>query len=432
MRVPTQYGGEMRLTVRANVVVFSMWALLGFGDAVAQEGKPQEGVDHPSEHAAMDEEQLPVVRADIDVVGALPKTPAVTTLEAEELHAGPPRDAGDLLRVAPGVSSGRMGGHGLDPRVRGLGESSVRVLVDGAEIHGGCPNRMDPPSSFAAAESYDNLRVVRGVQTLRYGTAPGTVLFERDPIRFTDDSWWRASMSTVGGTNNDGPALGFNAAVGSSKISLQAAADRLKMDSYSDGNGDQVASAFDSRNGTLTLGWTPDDLTAISLSYEVNRTRDALYAGAGMDSPYSDGNTLRFKLRRSSGSGLLGDVSADLYISEVEHLMDNYSLRPLTAPMAMSAPSTSDSTGGRFWSDLHVSPRFEFTVGIDVARNDRNALRFAGPNPDAVAMLQSVLWPDVDLGQDGLFIEGSHPVGEGRAAEVRAEGRPAHRFCRGR
>ncbi len=369
-------------------------------------------VDLSTEHTEDPADPLPVVSAKIDVVGALPQTPAITVLASDQLHSGNAKDAGDLLRSAPGVSSGRMGGHGLDPRVRGLGESSIRVLIDGAEIHGGCPNRMDPPSSYAAMESHDSVTVLRGVQTLRFGSAPGTVLFERQPVRFLDDGWWRVNADAVAGTYNDGPALGINASFGNSKVSISVAADRLKMDNYSDGDGEEVASSFDSRNASLSLGWTPDELTSLSLSYEANRTDDALYAGAGMDSPFSDNDAMRLKFRRGATSGFLGEMSADVYWSAVEHLMDNYSLRPWTAPMAMSAPSTSDSTGGRFWTDLRVSPRVDLTVGMDMARNNRLAQRFAGANPDNVTMLQSVLWPEVDLATTGLFVEGLYRVGD--------------------
>jgi iron complex outermembrane receptor protein len=362
------------------------------------------------ETTALDDAQptppIPVVRADIEVFGKIPKNPAVTTLEATQLRNGQSRDAGDLLRNATAVSSGRMGGHGLDPRIRGLGESSIRVLIDGAEIHGGCPNRMDPPSSFAAAESYDEVVVVRGVQTLRYGTAPGTVLFERLPVRFFDNGWWRVFANAVAGTNNDGPALGISAAVGSSKFSFEASGDRLKMDSYSDGNGEEVASAFASLNGAVALGWTPDVLTSIRLSYELNRTVDALYGGAGMDSPESETDAIRLRFRRDAGNGMIGQIRGDLYWTDVSHVMDNYSLREWTATMAMSAPSTSKSTGGRLWVDIHPTESFELSTGVDLAHNDRQALRFAGPNPDNVSMLQSVLWPDVDLEQNGLFVEG--------------------------
>jgi iron complex outermembrane receptor protein len=395
------------IAVATMVLCLAVTPLTGFAEDEQQAQEEKNTVGESSLNAA----PLPVVRADIEVFGKFTKTPAVTNLGDAVLHGGQAKDAGDVLRSAPAVSSGRMGGHGLDPRIRGLGESSIRILIDGAEIHGGCPNRMDPPSSFAAVEHFDEVVVVRGVQTLRYGTAPGTVLFERLPIRFFDESWWQISANAVAGTNNDGPAVGFSAAVGTSKLSFEAAADRLKMSNYTDGNGEEIASAFDSRNGSIALGWTPDDLTSVRLSYELNRTKDALYAGAGMDSPESDTDAVRLRFRRNAGSGVVGEIRGDLYWSDVSHLMDNYSLRDWTAPMAMKAPSTSRSTGGRLWIDLNPMESFELSAGIDLAHNDREAHRFAGPNPDNVSMLQSLLWPEVDLEQNGLFVEGDFGIG---------------------
>lgn len=392
-----------RTAVVAMVLCLAVTPLTGFAGNEQQKPNAEETLPEGSEN----EEPLPVLRAEVEVFGKIAKTHAVTHLGDTMLHGGQAKDAGDLLRAALAVSSGRMGAHGLDPRIRGLGESSIRILIDGAEIHGGCPNRMDPPSSFAAVESYDEVVVVRGVQTLRYGTAPGTVLFERLPIRFFEDRWWRVSANTVTGTNNDGPALGFSAAVGTPRFSLEISGDRLKMDSYLDGKGDEVASAFDSRNGAVALGWTPDDLTSLRLSYEINRTVDALYAGAGMDSPESETDAARLRFRRDAGHGVVGQIRGDLYRTDVAHVMDNYSLREWNAPMAMIAPSTSRSTGGRLWIDLNLIDRFELAAGIDLAHNNREAFRYAGPNPDNVSMLQSLLWPEVDLEQNGLFIEGN-------------------------
>jgi iron complex outermembrane receptor protein len=403
----TDQSWSRRIRVAAITVCLAAVPLYGFAED-EQQPRDNQTTTVDSAHQTA---PIPVVRADIEVFGKIPKTPAVTTLEANELRNGQSRDAGDLLRVAPAVSSGRMGGHGLDPRIRGLGESSIRVLIDGAEVHGGCPNRMDPPSSFAAVESYDEVVVVRGVQTLRYGTAPGTVLFERLPVRFFDNSWWRASANAVAGTYNNGPALGFSAAIGTHTFSLDASGDRLKMNNYSDGDGEEIASAFDSRNGAIALGWTPDDLTSVRLSYELNQTVDALYAGAGMDSPESDTDAVRLRFRRDAGRGTIGQIRGDLYWTDVAHVMDNFSLREWTAPMAMSAPSTSQSTGGRLWIDVHPTERMGLSAGIDLAHNDREAFRFAGPNPDNVSMLQSVLWPEVDLEQNGVFIEGNVGVG---------------------
>jgi iron complex outermembrane receptor protein len=87
-------------------------------------------------------------------------------------------DGGEFLRQINGVSGSRFGGRGIDPIIRGQSQTRLNVLLDGAYIHGGCPNRMDPPTSWAALETYEEVIVIKGVQTLQYGGggSGGTVL----------------------------------------------------------------------------------------------------------------------------------------------------------------------------------------------------------------------------------------------------------------
>jgi len=78
-------------------------------------------------------------------------------------------DGGDFLGQISGVSTSRFGGRGLEPIVRGQSQTRLNILLDGAYVHGGCPNRMDPPASWAALETYEEVTVLKGVQSLLYG-----------------------------------------------------------------------------------------------------------------------------------------------------------------------------------------------------------------------------------------------------------------------
>jgi len=80
--------------------------------------------------------------------------PATSRLIISERAKGPVSDGGDLLTTIPGISSARMGGHGVDPVIRGQSYNRLNILLDGAYVHGGCPNRMDPPSSYGPSETY--------------------------------------------------------------------------------------------------------------------------------------------------------------------------------------------------------------------------------------------------------------------------------------
>ncbi|MEW8586763.1 MAG: TonB-dependent receptor plug domain-containing protein, partial [Candidatus Thiodiazotropha sp.] len=123
---------------------------------------------------------------DIYVEGEVETAPAVIMQPVESNSLGLPADGGDFLRDLNGVSGIRMGGHGIDPVIRGQSQNRLNILLDGAYIHGGCPNRMDPPTAYSALESYDSVTVIKGSQTVIYGGggSGGTVLFERKPPRF--------------------------------------------------------------------------------------------------------------------------------------------------------------------------------------------------------------------------------------------------------
>ena len=247
------------------------------------------------------ESQTPVVTDQIQVTDDWPVVPAVRILSRDELPEVPLGDGADLLRGVAGVSIGRMGGHGLEPRVRGLGEGSLNVQVDGAFVHGGCPNRMDPPTSFATPNAFDEVTVIKGVQSLRFGPGgtAGTVLFERNVPVFSEPTDWRAEIATAYGSWHKDPELGVDAALGVGKFFLRAQGGTRAFDSYEDGNGDVVRSAFESQHANLMLGYGKAETGQLELGVEAVRTDDALFAGAGMDSPEDAADTFRLKLRRS-------------------------------------------------------------------------------------------------------------------------------------
>lgn len=329
-----------------------------------------------------------------------------------DISPAPMSDGGELLRDVPGVSGSRMGGQAIDPIIRGQTATQLNILLDGAYVHGGCPNRMDPPTAYTATESYDRVTVIKGSQTVLYGSggSGGTVLFERYTPRFDDQQTVRGRVSGGYVGNGNTRELGADVATGNSTGFIRAIADWKEADNYQDGAGNDVRSAYRKRGGTVILGYTPDPATRVELSAEANRERDALYAGAGMDSPYSDADTYRLRLERNAVVGPFDGVKAEVYLSQVDHLMDNYSLRPPPAMMMMwkAAPSSSDTRGGRISADL-ASGDALWTIGVDLQNNARDAERLRVASGD----LEALLWPGADLDQRGVFAEVELPAGAG-------------------
>jgi len=325
-------------------------------------------------------------------------------LDADDPAARYPHDGGDWLLTLPGVTGVRMGSHGADPVIRGQSQTQLNVLLGGAFVQGGCPNRMDPPSSYASPEIYDRVTVIKGVQTLIYGAGGpgGTVLFERTPPNLSAEDPHRVRLG-AGYASNGNVRDGFaDAAVGGAGGYVRGIVAAKSADSYEDGDGEEVRSGYRERSAILDLGWSLGAATRLELSAEAVRGDDILYAGAGMDAPVSDNDTIKLRLRHDAPAGPFDGLRAELYRTDVEHVMDNFSLRP--APMmAMSVPSESLTDGGRVIGDVFLASGL-LSVGVDLQRNQRDAVRYSGMMAPPT-MIQSYLWPGVEIRQMGAFAE---------------------------
>ncbi|HSO83445.1 TonB-dependent receptor domain-containing protein, partial [Thiocapsa sp.] len=354
---------------------------------------------------------LPELEVTADRPAGLP--PATFVAPIVEVAPGLPADGGDLLRSVPGVSGSRMGGFGIDPIIRGQTAGQLNILIDGAYAFGACPNRMDPPTAYVDLDNYDSVTVIKGSQTVRYGGGGtgGTVLFERDTPRFDPGEVFRARF-TGGITDNSHTGnLGADVTVGIPEGFARATGQYQTADNYDDGNGNPVRSAYNNEGAGLSLGLTPNDDTRAVLSYDYTHDWDVLYAGAGMDGIYSDSDQWRLQLGQDTPLGPFAAVKAELYSVSVDHLMDNYSLRPLTGMFKMRAPSTADTAGGRLTADLEAMG-MNWTLGTDYLQVDRDATRFWNYRSAAVDVPNSYLWPDVVNSDLGLFVEIERPLTE--------------------
>ncbi len=362
------------------------------------------------ERTAAEDGEMTTVFEEILVSAAAPSGPVGGEREIgrDEITEIPYGDAAEVLRNVSGLALGRMGGHGLEPRLRGLGETHINVVLDGAFVHNACPSRMDPPTSFGAVESFERVVVLKGVQTMRYGGggSAGTILYQRETPRFESGERWRLSLGSSVASHSETPDLTLDLAAGTPELYFRVIGEQRDMGNYEDGGGTEIRTAFEKRDANFFLGWTPGPATLLELSYENNQTDGALFPGAGMDAPFDENDLYRLQLRHFRDSGRVTAIESELYWGEIDHLMDNYSLRPLAAPMAAKAETRSDTHGGRVSLDLGGGERLRFAVGIDFQENVRRAVRTVGPNADSVNREQSILWPEAEVRDGGVFAEG--------------------------
>ena len=95
----------------------------------------------------------------------------------------PASDGADYLQSIVGFSAVKNGGTNSDVTFRGMFGSRIKILTDGTENLGACPNRMDSPTSYISPESYDRISVIKGPQTVQFANtgSAATVIFERTP-----------------------------------------------------------------------------------------------------------------------------------------------------------------------------------------------------------------------------------------------------------
>ncbi|WP_432698276.1 TonB-dependent copper receptor [Marinobacterium sp. YM272] len=341
----------------------------------------------------------------IEVIKPLPVSAAESELNLNQPLA-PAADGGEVLRDLTGVSGSRMGGRGIDPVIRGQQQNRLNVILDGAYIYGACPNRMDPPTTYSAAESYDRVVVLKGNHSVIYGPggSGGTVLFERERPQF-DAKGYRGKVSAGYAGNGESSTLVADLAAGSDRGYVRFIGDKADAGNYEDGAGDEVRSSYETESNALMLGARVADRTWLEGSYEQVREEDVLFPGAGMDSPYSDADTWRLKLDHQPQGSSIQRIRAEVYRADIDHLMDNYSLRP-AGMMRMAAPTSSDTLGGRLLIDSYIGGH-QLQWGVDHQQNNRKGVRQM-VMPSGMRMDVSDLWPDVTIEQTGLFAEVKH------------------------
>lgn len=343
--------------------------------------------------------QLPVITVTDSITTPLETTQKITDI----LQAGN-SETSTALRQINGVEASRMGGHGVDLIINGQQASQLNIFLDGAKIEGGCPNRMDPPTAYTELSSYDQVTVIKGVNSVTYGTggSGGTVLFERNPPSFEPDKPYQGQINIGAASNGLTQDINATVSAGGDQGYIVLQGSKKSADNYTDGNGDEVRSSYESRQGHVDLGWTPSENHQFKVSYEKTYIDDALFQGATMDAPTSEGETSRFNYQGDHISSAIQSIEIDLYASEVNHLMDNYTFRPATPiPSQLEAPSNVKTTGAK----VELSSQIKQTTlnyGLQMELIEKTAWV---QRPTNFRIFN--LWPTTQNTTNSLFLEGT-------------------------
>ncbi len=319
-------------------------------------------------------------------------------------------DAGDLLTRFPGFSAIRAGGHAVDPVLRGLSQTRINLLQQGAFLHGAGPNRMDSPGSYTEPFGWDEIQIIKGVESLVFGSGgpAGLINFKRySPIVEGDG----VTGKMVAVYSSDYYKLGADLAMGNEEGYIRLISQLHDQDSYEDGDGNITRTAFKTKTNTVVAGFTPDENTELRLSIMMNRGTDALFAGTMMDGPVTDMDAAQ--LLYLDGDQTSNNYSEyQYYKNDAHHMMDNYSLRTQTSPMRMLTDSYSETEGLK-WLKRWQDDKTIWQASFDWQNVSRHAERYMGMMGEPT-MLQANIWPDNELDIKGFAIEGEYRLDDDR------------------
>lgn len=339
------------------------------------------------------------------------EVPQKVILIFEEEQTLPIADSGELLKNLPGISGSRLGGHGIEPYIRGQKKTQINLADDGAYVLPGCPNRMDPPSSYLQLEGNDELIVEKGYSSVANGPggSGGSVTTKRHAPVFSGDS--KTSLGISSGYNSNGKMrdLSINSAIGFDNDGyVRANAQWKKSRDYEDGNGTTVRSGFEQRGGRLDFGYSPTMATDLKFGLQYDEAIDVRYSG-GMDTPLTENKAARAALDHDLGNEMFQKISASVFVTDVYHLMDSYSLR--TGTMNMATEGETMSYGGK----LNLSGESgvqNYQIGLDVKVGNSDATSYMGTKNLDSNFISGYLWPDITQTEIGLYGENTYALSQ--------------------
>ena len=330
---------------------------------------------------------------DIQISSPVMDKATISNEAIEEVDTRNAVDGGDLLKNINGVNAIRRGGHGLEAVIRGQSDQRLNTFLDGAMVYGACSAKMDPASTYANVNNYDSVTVIKGTQSVLFGAGGpgGIVSFKRvtNPVTKPEYRIGQNFDSNAGAYTTSGNMV-FPL---SSSSYLRLNGSATNAGNYETGSGIKPLTEYSTTDYTVILGTLLSDGSKLEVNYSNNRQDKVGYPGLMMDIVYSYTDMYTLKYHRVTPLGIFNTMNVELFNTDIDHLMDNRTLR--SGGSAMATPTSSDTYGGRIIGTIGSDIR----AGVDYEHNTKNA------EQTMMGSLKTYLWPDVETEKLGLFFE---------------------------
>jgi len=339
----------------------------------------------------------------------------VRSQDALELSASqvsqPGVDNGDLLRLFPGGNRNSNGPVTRISQYRGLFGAQNNVSIDGHGYTSGGPNWMDSPLSSIPRSLTQSVTLYRGlgsVATIEEGLGGSIAISARRSGFSDDDHWGSYGLAGIGyGDNADSWETTVYAGVHDRQNWIDIAASLDKGDDYQFDGGTVAATQYDRKQYRVGYGHR-FKRAEISLSAVINRTDESGTPALPMDIIYMDSEQYGFTFDMPLDQG---DLSFKINTLSVDHVMDNFTLRP--PPTGMNGMKAlretlalGDSDGFKLTYDLDIG-NYDLLFGVDGKLEEHDA---DISNP-ANEMFYITNFNEVERNRLGAFVQAIRAIG---------------------
>ena len=251
-------------------------------------------------------------------------------------------DNGDLLRLFPGGNRNSNGPVTRISQYRGLFGAQNNISIDGLGYKSGCPNWMDSPLSAIPQSQTQSVTLSRGlgsVAVIEEGLG-GSIAIDVRREGFSETDGWGTFGRFEAGYGSNASSWGGSLYTGVNNQDnwLDVAASFDKGDDYEFNGGTVAATEYDRKQYRFGYGhrFTGAD---ISLGAVINRTGESGTPALPMDIIYIDSEQYSLAIDTTGGEG---NLSFKINTTSVDHVMNNFTLRP--PPTAMNGMKTLRST----------------------------------------------------------------------------------------
>ena len=277
------------------------------------------------------------VLREVNVSSTRVKEPLIEK-EVLKWNPRPSSDAADFLRQKPEFSAAKIGGTAGTIYLRGLGGPRLGIVMNDSLEEAGANHGTDPATSYIQPDAHDHITVVKGPNSVLYGSSMGgLVIFNETPKKFEKPDV-RARL--VGGLGSFGRRdLTADVTIGAPLVQLRGISSFNRGDNYKDGSGQEFFSFFKRNSNKLIATFTPTkDITA-EFSAEQGDAQVAFPAFSLM------GDGIHFKRAILGSRFTVANISEkfrklelQLYDRNLDHHMDNFTLRPVTVDILNPDP----------------------------------------------------------------------------------------------